>query len=84
MSNGSSGDIIIKGSSVDIDYDDAKYPKEPGKPNNHKSNDHAITRVTVEDANNTMLFDSSRDAADPSKWIIHVFCSAPTKPANKN
>jgi hypothetical protein len=84
MSNGNSGDIIIKGSSVDIDYDDAKYPKEQGKPNNHKSNDHAITRVTVEDANNTMLFDSSRDAADPSQWTIHVYCSSPTKPATKN
>jgi hypothetical protein len=84
MSNGSSGDIIIKGSSVDIDYDDAKYPKEPGKPRNHKSNDHAIIRVTVEDANNTMLFDSSSDTADPSQWTIHVYCSAPTKPANKN
>lgn len=83
MANG--GDIIIKGSSVDIDYDDAKYPTEPGKPRNHKASDQTITRVTVEDANNTVKYDSNNEtAADPSLWTIHVYCTAPTKPASKN
>ncbi len=74
-------DIIIKGSSVDIDFDEAKYPKEPGQPRKHKADDQTITRVTVEDENNTKQYDSSDGAADPSRWTIHVYCSAPTKPA---
>ncbi|HBB90075.1 MAG TPA: hypothetical protein DC047_20935 [Blastocatellia bacterium] len=82
MANG--GDIIIKGSSVDIDYDDTKYPKEAGKPRNHKASDQTITRVTVEDGNNTVKYDSNNEAAaDPSQWIIHIYCAAPTKPASK-
>lgn len=82
MANG--GDIIIKGSSVDIDYDDAKYPKETGKPRNHKSSDQIITRVTVEDGNNTVQYDTSNDAADPSRWTIHIYCDAASKPVTKN
>ncbi len=82
MANGA--DIIIKGSSVDIDFDDAKYPKEPGKPRNHKASEHTITRVTVEDGNSTVKYDSDSEAADPSLWTIHVYCAAPTKPATKN
>jgi len=64
MANGA--DIIIKGSSVDIDFDDDKYPKEPGKPRNHKANGHTITRVTVEDANNTVKYDSNTAPPLPS------------------
>ena len=82
MANGA--DIIIKGSSVDIDYDDARYPKEPGKPRNHKAGDNTITRVTVEDENNTMQYDSSNEAADPSRWTIHVYCTEPSKPATQS
>ena len=48
MANG--GDIIIKGGSVDIDFDDNVYKKEATKPRNHQAKDQAITRVTVEDA----------------------------------
>jgi hypothetical protein len=81
MANG--GDIIIKGSSVDIDYDDTKYPKETGKPRNHKSSDQAITRVTVEDGSNAVKYDSNDEAADPSRWTIHIYCAAATKPASK-
>jgi hypothetical protein len=31
-----------------------------------------------------MQYDSSSEAADPSLWTIHVYCTAPTKPATKN
>ncbi|MGI8836807.1 MAG: hypothetical protein ACR2H4_09240 [Pyrinomonadaceae bacterium] len=81
MANG--GDIIIKGGSVDIDFDDDKYPKEPGKPRNHKANDQTITRVTVEDENNTVQYDSDSDTADKTLWTIHVFCTGTSKPVSK-
>ena len=80
MANG--GDIIIKGGSVDIDYDDAVYPKEPGKPRNHKGN-QIITRVTVADEGNNLKYDSQQEAADPTRWTISVYCTATNAPATK-
>ena len=82
MANGA--DIIIKGSSVDIDYDDAKYPKEPGKPRNHKAGDNTITRVTVEDENNAMQYDSNDEAADHRAGPSMSTALNPSKPASQS
>jgi hypothetical protein len=72
MANG--GDIIIKGSSVDIDYDNDFYPAQPGK-RSHKNDKQAITRVTVEDAGGTSKYDSAKNGgADTSAWTITVYC----------
>lgn len=71
MANGN--DIIIKGSSVDIDYDDDLYPKEPGKPRNHKSLDKKITRVTVKDGDGNVRYDSAEDGHGLN-WEIKVHC----------
>jgi len=51
------GDIIIRGGSVDLDYDDAVYPKEPGNPKKHRANGKKIRQITVTD-NETILYDS--------------------------
>lgn len=77
MANG--GDIIIKGGSVDIDFDDAVYPKEPSKPRNHTGK-QKITRVTVADENNALKYDSDLESADPTRWTISVFCTATSAP----
>jgi hypothetical protein len=45
MANGN--DIIIKGGSVDIDYDEGVYPKDPGNPKKHKNQNKKITRVLI-------------------------------------
>ena len=73
MANGA--DIIIKGGSVDIEYDDAVYPVEPGKPRNHKSHDHTIARVTVADGGGISKYDSDKESVDLSTWTITVYCS---------
>jgi hypothetical protein len=70
MENG--GDIIIRGGSVDIDYDNAVYPTEPGK-RGHNNDKQTITRVTVEDAGGTSQYDSG-GGADTSTWTITVYC----------
>ena len=80
MANG--GDIIIKGGSVDIDFDDAVYPKESGKPRNHKGS-QKITRVTVADDNNTVKYDSDQEVTDPTRWTISVYCTATSAPEQK-
>jgi hypothetical protein len=73
MANG--GDIIIKGGSVDIDYDDNVYKKESTKPRNHLAKDQAITRVTVEDVGGGSKYDSDTESgADPSRWKVTVYC----------
>jgi hypothetical protein len=74
MANG--GDIIIKGSSVDIDYDNNYYPTEAGK-RSHKNDKQTITRITVADDGNTMRYDSDKDGADVSTWKITVHCTGP-------
>ena len=82
MANG--GDIIIKGGSVDIDFDEARYPKDPGQPRKHKANDETITRVTVEDANSNIQYDSNNTSGDKTYWTIHVYCTSSNKPVSKD
>ena len=48
------GDIIIKGGSVDLDYDDAVYPPELGHPGNHKNKTKKIRRILVTNSSGTM------------------------------
>jgi hypothetical protein len=46
MSDGS-GDIIIKGGSVDLIYNESVYPKDPRDPKSHKAADKKITRIVI-------------------------------------
>ncbi len=46
MSDGG-GDIIIKGGSVDINYDENIYQKDPLDPKSHKNANKKITRVVI-------------------------------------
>lgn len=54
MSSGS-GDIIIKGGSVDVSYDEGLYPKDPQDPSSHKNGNRKITKVVITGA---ISFDS--------------------------
>jgi hypothetical protein len=45
MANGA--DIIIKGGSVELEYDEGVYPKEPGEPKKHKNHTKKVTRVVI-------------------------------------
>jgi hypothetical protein len=72
MANG--GDIIIKGGSVDIDFDNAYYPSEPGR-RGHKNDKQTIARVTVDDGGGTSKYDSDDEGADTSAWKITVHCT---------
>jgi hypothetical protein len=71
MANG--GDIIIKGSSVDIDYDNNYYPTETGK-RSHKNDKQTITRITLDDGASNTKYDSDTEGADVSHWNITVHC----------
>jgi hypothetical protein len=42
-----SSDIIIKGGSVELEFDDSVFEKEPGDPKIRKARDLKITQVVV-------------------------------------
>jgi len=65
------GDIIIKGGSVDLDYDETVYPKEPGHPRKHQASGKKIRQITVID-NETILYDSG-DHPEGLAFKISVF-----------
>ena len=69
MANGSY--IIIKGGSVNVQYDDALYPKEGSW--NHISLDKIMTRITIVDESGRSIYDSGENLAG-LKWEIRAFC----------
>ena len=69
MSNGSSGDIIIKGSSVDITFDDSLFPGA-GK-GSHKGQ-RKMRRILVVDDQQQVQYDSDSQSADVKKWTVTV------------
>jgi hypothetical protein len=70
MANGD--DIIIRGGSVDIDYDDSLYAKE-GDSRSHKHPDKRIIRITIVDENGVTQYDSG-EKEDSLKWEIKAHC----------
>jgi len=44
---GDGGVIIIKGGSVDLDYDEGIYERDPTHPRSHRNSSRKITRVVI-------------------------------------
>jgi hypothetical protein len=44
---GDSSDIIIKGGSVDLEFDEAEFPKDHSDPKKHRNSKRKITRVVI-------------------------------------
>lgn len=55
-------DIIIKGSSVHVNFDGNLYKKDPNDPCHNGDDNRKITRVRVDDESGKSLFDSSDDS----------------------
>jgi hypothetical protein len=45
--SGGSGDIIIKGGSVEVIFDSELYPEDPKNPGSHKNPNRKITRIVI-------------------------------------
>jgi hypothetical protein len=45
--SGGSGDIIIKGGSVEVNFAESLYPKVSSDPTVHRNEDRKITRVVI-------------------------------------
>ena len=66
-SNGS-GDIIIKGASVHVQFDDAGYTKNGSK---HDHQNKKITKIVVVDENGVEKLNSG-DSPGGLKWTVTV------------
>ena len=74
MSDGS-GEIIIKGGSVEVSFDTGLYRKQSElDPVSHKHETRKITRVKVVDENKELKFDSGL-SDEGLKWTITVSTS---------
>jgi hypothetical protein len=69
MANG--GDIIIKGGSCDLIFDDSMYPKDSADPKKHKNkSNQKVTRVLI---TGDINFDSG-DHQSGLRCEITTFC----------
>jgi hypothetical protein len=66
------GDIIIKGGSVDVNFDDNLYRKDPADPKRHENATRKITRITVVDESTKTVYDSGDDPSGLN-WTVKVF-----------
>ena len=64
------GDIIIKGGSVDLNFDEGTYVKDPKDPRSHKNANKRITRVVI---TGDIGFDSG-DYPDGLRCTITTIC----------
>ena len=64
-------DIIIKGGSIELEFDDAVYPNNPSEPKKHKNPNRKISRIVVVDENGGEKFDSG-ESQNGMKWTITV------------
>ena len=68
-----SGDIIIKGGSVDVNFDDTLYPKDPADPSKHGNPNRSITKITIVNENKETVYDSGDGGS--LKWTVTVSTS---------
>lgn len=66
-----SGEIVVKGGSVQVTFDGTLYQKDSGDPLVHKHEDRKIVRVKVEDENGLSRFDTDVNE-DGLKWTITI------------
>ena len=64
-------DIIIKGGSIELEFDDAVYPNNPSEPRRHKNPNRKISRIVVVDENDGQKYDSG-ESQNGMKWTITV------------
>jgi hypothetical protein len=70
MSDGG-GEIIIKGGSVNVVFDESVYKKDPNDPKKHENANRKITKIVIVDENGGERFNSG-DNQGGLKWTITV------------
>lgn len=69
----SGGDIILKGGSVQLHFDDVLYTKDPSDPRMRSNRNKKIVRITIDDESGSIQYDSGDHPAG-LQCTIKVFC----------
>jgi hypothetical protein len=64
------GDIIIKGGSVELNFNDSVYQRVLNDPSTYRNQNRQISRVLVEDQEGKVQFDSGEQSG--LTWRITV------------
>jgi hypothetical protein len=64
-------DIIIKGGSIELEFDDTVYPSNPSNPKRHQNPNRKISRIVVVDENGGQKYDSG-ESQSGMRWTITV------------
>lgn len=64
-------DIIIKGGSVELNFDDSLYGKNPNDPNKHENANRKISKIVIVDENGTEKYNSG-DSSNGLKWTVTI------------
>jgi hypothetical protein len=70
MAEGNGGDIIIKGGSVELEYDESVYPKDSGNSKMHRNQNKKIIKIQV--LNELGVEQYSREDPSGLKWEIRT------------
>lgn len=66
-----SGEIVVKGGSVHVIFDNSLYLRDSNDPSAHKHEGRKITRIRVQDEKGQSVFDSDVNK-DGLNWTITV------------
>ena len=64
-------DIIIKGGSIELEFEDSVYPRNPSDPKKHQNPNRKISRIVVVDENGGQKYDSG-ESPNGMKWTITI------------
>ncbi|HEV2829578.1 MAG TPA: hypothetical protein VGW76_18410 [Pyrinomonadaceae bacterium] len=64
-------DIIIKGGSIELEFEDSVYPRNPSNPKKHQNPNRKISRIVVVDENGGQKYDSG-ESPNGMKWTITI------------
>jgi len=66
-------DIIIKGGSIEVHFDDGGYESVPGKPKNKKNSKKKMTQIVIFDGDETgpEKFNSGLHP-EGLKWLVKI------------
>jgi hypothetical protein len=64
-------DIIIKGGSVEVKFDNTLYPRNPNDPKKHENANRKISKIVIVDEDGNEKYNSG-ESQNGMKWTVTV------------
>ena len=65
-------DIIIKGGSVELEFDETVYRKQSGDPKKYKHDNRKISRIEIYDEQEQEVKTYSAEGNNGLKWTVKI------------